>query len=297
MSIRKRTVLSSIAATSAAAVLLMGCSSAPEAEEGPVLEADPELHALLPDRIQEAGEIKVGTEAFYPPHEYFDEDQETIIGVDPDIVYALGEVLGVKIKLENMAWDGLLPALDAGRIDMISAAIGINETRVEKYDFISYFSTPQGVTVLAGNPLGIEETSDLCGLNVSVLDASHQLDVLQGLNEDLCKNDPMEILAFPADSDALQQLQSGRADTHLAQFPAAQYNAETFGEGETFEAILLPELEPQTLGKAFRKDDPELRDAVLAAMNELIASGRYLEILTENNLESGAIEQSEVNPL
>lgn len=294
---QRRPFLAALAVASAAGLILSGCSGEPEAPAEPAAEANQAIHDMLPQNIKDSGKIIVGTEAFYPPHEYFAEDGETIIGVDPDIVHAMGEVLGVKIAYENLAWDALLPALDAGRIDVISAAMGINETRVEKYDFISYFSTPQGVTVLAGNPNGVKEAKDLCGVNVSVLDASHQLEVLEGLNTDICASDPLNILAFPTDSDALQQLQSGRADAHLAQYPAALYSAQTFGDGKTFEAIPMTEFASQTLGKAFRKDDAELRDAMRAALNELIESGKYEEILAQHGLEAGAITSSEVNPL
>lgn len=297
MSRARRLTLATITAASAAALLLSGCTSAPEATDEHAAEMNQEIHDMLPDHIKAAGEIKVGTEAFYPPMEYYDEDQETIIGVDPDIIDALSEVLGVKLKLQNLAWDALLPALDAGRIDMVTAAMGINEERIQKYDFVSYFNTVQGVTVLAENAGSVAEPKELCGLNVSVLDGSHQLDLLDQLNADTCGDDPMTVMPFPAESDALQQLQNGRADALLSQYPAAAYNARTFGKGKTFVATPMEDLTPQILGEAFRKDEPELRDAVLAAMNEIINSGAYAEVLKANDLENGAIDQSEVNPL
>lgn len=300
MSIQSRhTSFATVAALSAAALLLSGCAGTEDStgEERPGAEMSQEIHDMLPDRIKDSGVIAVGTEAFYPPYDYFDDDETTIVGLDPDIVHALGDVLGVEMKLEHMAFDGLLPALDAKRIDMVTGALGVNADRVAKYDFVSYFNTPQGITVLADNPKGVESRDDLCGLNVSVLDASHQLNLLEEMNGDICSGNPMNIMAFPADSDALQQLQNGRADAHLAQYPVAAYNAETFGGGDTFLAISEDAFGPYILGKVFRKDDTELRDAVQAAMNELIESGVYQEILEAHGLESGAIERSEINPL
>lgn len=300
MTIQRRTLFASLATVSAAALVLTGCSAddGADAESAtPSAAMVQEIHDMLPESIRDAGVIQVGTEAFYPPHEYFAEDEETIIGVDPDIVYALGDILGVEMNLENMAWDGLLPALDAGRIDMIAAAMGVTEERVQKYDFVSYFNTVQGATVLAGNSNNISVAADLCGLNISVLDGSHQLDELEKFNAAECAGNEMTVMPFPADSDALQQLQNGRADAHIAQFPAASYNAETFGGGDTFEALPMDDLAPQILALSLAKDSTELRDALQAAMNELIDSGLYAEILAEHGLESGAIVESEINPL
>src|SRR5687768_4402750 len=45
------------------------------------VEADPELTAMLPQAIQDAGTLEIGTEALYPPYEYLDEDGQTIIGL------------------------------------------------------------------------------------------------------------------------------------------------------------------------------------------------------------------------
>lgn len=254
-----------------------------------------EIHNMLPDDIKDAGVIKVGTEAYYPPYDLFAEDDETIIGLDPDIVHALGDVLGVEMQIENMAFDGLLPALEAGRFDMLTGALGTTEERIEKYDFVSYFKAVQGITTVADNPHNIQSKEDLCGLNVAVLDASYQLGLLEEFNEDMCASDPMDIQAFPSDSDALMQLQNGRADAHIAQYPVAVYNAQNFGGGESFEVVGDDSFGAQLLGKIFRKDTPELRDAVQAAMNELIENGTYQDILDDHGLAEGAIDESVIN--
>lgn len=273
-----------------------GCTSEDAAEttsERP--EMVQEIHDMLPENIRESGVVKVGTEAFYPPYDSFADDEETIVGLDPDIVAALGAVLGVDMQIENMAFDGLLPALEAGRFDMLTGALGTTEERIKKYDFVSYYRVVQGITTTADNPKGVATKEDLCGLNVAVLDASYQLTLLESFNEGMCAADPMQLQAFQSDSDALMQLQNGRADAHVAQYPVAVYNAETFGEGKKFTVITDEDFGPQLLGKIFRKDSTELRDAVQAAMNELIENGVYASILADNGLGAGAIEESVIN--
>ena len=292
-----------IAALAASALFLTGCASqgaensgAPESER-PTASVNTDIQAMLPARITESGIITVGTEAYYPPYESFADDDSTIIGLDPDLLHAIGDVLGVEMKIENLAFDGLLPALDAKRLDIVSAALTINADRVEKYDFVSYFNTPQGITVLADNPKGIKTRDDLCGLNVAVLDASHQLSLLEAMNQDVCSDNKMTITAFTSDADALQQLQSGRADASLSQYPVAAYSAANFGSGDTFTAISDASFGPSLLGEVFRKDDSELRDAVQAAINHLIESGVYEEVLDSHGLAVGAITQAEINEI
>ncbi|EAR24253.1 secreted protein [marine actinobacterium PHSC20C1] len=295
--------LTAAAALAAAALFLAGCSATDEVsqevpgKERPTASLNTDVQAMLPDRIQESGVITVGTEAYYPPYESFADDDSTIIGLDPDLLHAIGDVLGVEIKLENMAFDGLLPALDAKRLDIVSAALTINADRVEKYDFVTYFNTPQGITVPADNPKGVKTRDDLCGLNVAVLDASHQLSLLEAMNADLCADNEMTITAFTSDADALQQLQSGRADASISQYPVAAFSAANFGNGKIFTAISDASFGPSLLGEVFRKDDSQLRDAVQAAINDLIESGVYEEVLDAHGLSVGAITQSEINEI
>jgi polar amino acid transport system substrate-binding protein len=304
MSMKPRpATLTAIAILAASALFLAGCASedagsqgVPESER-PTASLNTDIQAMLPARIAESGVITVGTEAYYPPYESFADDDSTIIGLDPDLLHAIGDVLGVEMKIENLAFDGLLPALDAKRLDIVSAALTINADRVEKYDFVSYFNTPQGITVLADNPNGIKTRDDLCGLNVAVLDASHQLSLLEAMNDDVCSDDQMTITAFTSDADALQQLQSGRADASLSQYPVAAFSAANFGSGDTFTAISDASFGPSLLGEVFRKDDSELRDAVQAAINDLIDSGVYEEVLDTHGLAVGAITRAEINEI
>ncbi|WP_217136137.1 ABC transporter substrate-binding protein [Leucobacter chinensis] len=291
--------IAAIAATTL--VALTGCSADNDTAKDPAAPAETktevvdEIRELLPKRIQDAGVIKVGTEAYYPPYDYFGDDEETIVGLDPDLLHALGGILGVEFAIENMAFDGLLPALEAGRFDMVSGALGTTEERIAKYDFVTYFSATQGITTVAENPKGIKGKDNLCGLNVAVLDASYQLSLLESFNDNECASNPMKIQAFQSDSDALMQLQNGRADAHIAQYPVAVYNATTFGDGKKFAVVNDETFGAQLLGKIFRKDEQELRDAVQAAMNELIRSGAYGDILEEHGLALGAVETSEIN--
>lgn len=281
-----------------AASLLTGCSSAATTNSTAKPDngaADSALHNMLPASIKDSGVLKVGTEAFYPPFEYLDSDNQTIIGLDMDLFRAIGTELGVKVEVSNMAFDGLLPALDGKRIDVVAAAMTDTKARQAKYDFVDYFLTGQGIVVPKGNPKKLSDFKSLCGLNVAVLEASAQQSLLQGFNEDICASKKITIMAMAKDSDALLQIQSGRADASLSQDAVARFNVSTAGSAGKFEMANDKAMEPVVSGPMFAKSNSELRDAVKAAVEKLMANGGYAKILKKYNVESGAVSDVAIN--
>jgi polar amino acid transport system substrate-binding protein len=259
------------------------------------VEADPELNAMLPADISDAGTLEVGTEALYPPYEYLDEDGQTIIGLDPDLLDAITSRLGVEYTLTNTAFDGLLPALDGDRFDVVAAAVTDTTARQQNYDFVDYFLAGQAIVVAAGNPEGIAGVEDLCGQPVSVLISSAQEELLNRFNQEECAADPIEITALPTDQDALLQVQSGRAVASFTQEPVGRYNAAQIAGGNAFEVANAETLFPSPLGYVFDKEDTQLRNAWQAALQSLIEDGTYTEILESHGLESGAVDEATIN--
>jgi polar amino acid transport system substrate-binding protein len=259
------------------------------------VKADAELTAMLPQEIQDAGAVGIGTEALYPPYEYLDEDGKTIIGLDPDLLDAITARLGIDYTLTNTAFDGLLPALDGDRFDLVAAAVTDTVARQENYDFVDYFQAGQAIVVAAGNPEGITTVEDLCGQPVSVLVSSAQESLLNQFNKEDCASDPIDITSLPTDQDALIQVQSGRAVATFTQEPVGRYNAAQISGGNAFEVANEETLFPSPLGYVFGKEDTELRDAWQAALQSLIDDGTYATILESFELQSGAVDEATVN--
>jgi polar amino acid transport system substrate-binding protein len=291
------TAASAIAVTMALAV--PGCGkSGEEPQQGePVAspQANQALHDRLPAEIKQAGVVQIGTEALYPPFESFAEDNKTIVGLDPDLANALGQVLGVKVNMTHTAFDGLLTALDGGRFDLVMAAVTDTKARQQNYDFVDYFTTGQAIVVKNGNPAGIKGIADLCGKNVAVLTASTQQKLLGEFNQNECASNPIKVTALPSDKDALLQVQSGHADASFTQDAVAAYNSKTIGGGTQFEVANSEPLLPTPVGMVFNKNETQLRDTFQAALKELIASGTYDEILQKYDLTSGALKDAPIN--
>lgn len=298
--LRKLTPVTASLATLALAGGLVACSSdsdttdAADSADIPSVEKDDAIYEMLPQNIKDSGTIRVGTEAFYPPYEYLDEDGSTIIGLDPDLFEAMTQRMGVDFSIENIAFDSLLPSLDTDRFDAVAAAMTDNKERQANYDFIDYFSAGQSIVVPADNPEGISDFPDLCGKTVSVLKTSAQELFLEELNSEECSDNPIDILAQQTDNDALMQVQNGRAVGVVSQDPVAKYNAETVGDGQFIVANDEPAA-PQPLGFVVAKGNDELAEAMRASLQSLLEDGTYQELLDAHNVGTGALDEITIN--
>jgi polar amino acid transport system substrate-binding protein len=288
-------VIAALAAFAAACGGDGGAGNAPAASPVPTQQKNQALFDKLPQNIRDAGAVNIGTEALYPPFESFAADNTTIVGLDPDLANALGQVLGVKVTMTHTAFDGLLTALDGGRFDLVMAAITDTKARQAKYDFVDYFSTGQAIVVKKGNPKGIKSVTDLCGKNVAVLVSSTQERLLNEFNTKDCQSNPIKVTALPNDKDALLQVQTGRADASFTQDAVGTYNAKTIGGGNQFEVANAEPILPIPVGIVFDKDDTQLRDAYQAALKEIIANGTYDQILAKHDLSNGAMKDATIN--
>lgn len=257
-------------------------------------EADEALHAMLPQAVQESGTVSVGTEAYYPPYEFIDDDGQTIVGLDLDLLDAVTARLGIEYELDNVAFDTLLPSLDSGRYDLVVAGITDTAARQANYDFVNYFAADQAIIVAAGNEAGIGAMSDLCGLTVSVLVDSTQQTLLEEQSAQ-CAGDPIDVLTQQTDTEALTQVQTGRADALLTQEAVGVYNATQMGGGSVFEVANEESIAPIPLGYVFAKGEDELRDAFQAGLQSLVDDGTYEEILAEWGLENAALDEITIN--
>lgn len=284
-----------ILATAALAVAaLAGCSD-PGADTPPAGESDlfdQSIADLLPDDIAEAGEIRVASGPGYPPILDLAEDGVTLSGSQPEEVRLLGEVLGIEIVFEDIKFDALFPSLEAGRVDMAAASLGITAERLETVDFVSDFQGGTTLLVPGGNPEDLS-LETICGRLVGVLKgSSEEAVVLPKWNADcVAAGDPeIEISTFPAAADAVLALTSGRVEATVSALPPAVYAAEQ-SDG-ALEALDL-NFEPSVWGLAFPKGS-ELPEAIAAALQKLMDEGLYLENLERFGVEVGAIETAEI---
>ncbi len=90
----------------------------------------PTMNAVL-----ERGELVVGTSANMPPMSMRNRSGD-IIGLDADLAKAIAKMMGVELRLEDMAFAELLPALEAGRVDMVISNMTITPERNMRVAFV-----------------------------------------------------------------------------------------------------------------------------------------------------------------
>ena len=90
----------------------------------------------LLDKIEAEGKIVMGTEATYPPYEYLD-DNANFAGCDIWLAQQIADALGVTLEIQDMEFDGIIPAVQAGLVDIGIAAFTRTDERAEVIDFSS----------------------------------------------------------------------------------------------------------------------------------------------------------------
>ena len=111
------------------------------------------------DKEQDKKVLKVGMELAYPPFEMSDKNG-TPSGVSVDFAKALGASLGKEVIIENIAWDGLIPSLKTGKIDLIISSMTITDERKKTIDFSVPYAQ-SSLAILANKNSGIKSIKDL----------------------------------------------------------------------------------------------------------------------------------------
>ncbi|MFD3538476.1 ABC transporter substrate-binding protein [Streptomyces sp. NPDC058662] len=269
---------------------------------GVAISKDPALHDALPAAIRKAGTVRVATDVPYAPFEMFvKEGESALTGVDYDLGQALGAKLGVRFAFTPQKFDGIVPAIQAGKFDVAMSAITDNAERQKVVDFVDYSQSGSGIMVAEGNPAKIATLDDLCGKPVGVQAATNQLDLLKA-HQSRCTymgRGEIAIQTFPKDSDAQLALRAGKVVADVLTKPAAGWTAKTADDGAAFDLVddpaALGGYNASPNGIAVSKKLPELTDAIQKALQQLIDDGTLEKICDTYGVASIALKEATKN--
>ncbi len=109
--------------------------------------------------------LTVAVSADNPPYEFIQDGK--IVGLDVDIIEALGQAMGKKVIIKNLDFPGLFPALSSKNVDCVISAISVTEARREHFDFTDiYASSPMSMIVRTAD--GFKSISELKGKTIGV---------------------------------------------------------------------------------------------------------------------------------
>lgn len=191
--------------------------------------------------------LKIGTSADYPPFEYVDTAvSDEIIGFDIDLATMIATELGYELKIEDMDFNGLIPALQAKSIDMVIAGMdGNNEDRKKVIDFSAAYFTATNL-VITMKDSSINNAEDLKGKKIGAQTASVQEKGAKSLEEQY----GYSVESRDRVPDLFQEIRSGHLDAIVIADVVANGYIEANKDLSSFE---LPEEHKLGLSMAFQK--------------------------------------------
>ena len=235
------------------------------------------------EAIKKAGKIQMTTNAEFEPFEYKDGDE--IVGIDIDRSQAIAAKRGVKLEVSDIAFDSLIPSMNAGKADFIAAGMTATEDRKKNVDFSDpYFNASQAIIVAKDSDIKTRE--DLNGKTVGVQ---------QGTTGDTyCTNDDgssdvkvKEVKRYPKGMDAVSDLIAGRLDAVVIDdYPAEKLAAKNADKVVKLDDALTEEEYAIAMPKG-----SDLVDVVNGVIKDLKDSGELNKIIDKyigDDTESGA---------
>ncbi len=266
------------------AVLIGWCTFATNAGAQPSSSGIP-----LPDALRKAGVIRFGADFTQPPGTFLDANHN-MAGVDFALCNEIGRRLGLRVEWTNLQFSGLIPALNAGRFDAVCSSMLITPQRAEAVDFVPYRRTAQGAAVVKGNPHGVHDLPDVCGLHAAELLGSVYERVITAQSQDCVAHGkpPIDLKTFSTVADAFTQLIDGRADVVMGDEPIVTYYVTQKGGGRI--ELAFGGKNPTLNGLAVSPGDAALTGPLTAALYRLKADGTYARLMGQWHLESGMID-------
>jgi polar amino acid transport system substrate-binding protein len=256
--------------------------------------ADPKLVAEVPAAVAKAGVLHVGTDTSYAPSEFLGTDGKTAMGFDIDLFRAVAAELGLKADFVSAPFDNIIPGVLSGKYDVGVSSFTINADRLKKATMVSYFSAGMQWATRSGNPAGVS-LDDPCGKHIAVQTATTEVDDLTARSKkctDAGKN-AIGIDQFQNQDEATAAAVSGKDDAMSADSPVIAYavkqsNGRLAALGDAFGTA--------PYGYVLNKSATDLAKAISDAVNQLMSSGMYRQILDQWGVGAGAISGSTVNP-
>lgn len=216
---------------------------------------------------------KVAMEPTFPPFDTTDSETGELSGFDVDMMEAIAEDQGFKIEWTNMGFGGLIPALQAGNIDIIASGMNASEDRREKVDFSNtYYDSGLVVAVKVGNKTvkGIDDlTADMkVGGQIGTTGA----ELCTKLQEE---GKIKEAKIYDGLDVAMMDLQNGGIDALINDLPVTK--AYMTAKPGTVE-IVGDVLNAESYGIAVKKGNEELLNKINTGMKNIKENGTFDEL-------------------
>lgn len=206
--------------------------------------------------------VILGTSAEYMPYEFHKtiDGVDTIVGFDIEIAKEIAKDMGAELVIKDTSFDALLPELTSGRIDFVISGMNPTEDRRKSIDFsIPYYRAEQSIIVRKEDKDKYNTVESLEGANFGVQKSSVQ--------EKIAKSIPnSNVISLDKVPDLLLQLETGRVDVVIAEYPVAKAN---INEDTMAITDAKPVSENDEYAVGVRKGNEELLNSINATLERL----------------------------
>ena len=214
--------------------------------------------AVLVAGAVEAKDLRVASNTTFPPFEFVNTKTQEITGFEMDLIRAMGKQAGYEVKITNMAFDGIIPAVLSGSVDVGASGFSVTEERKKRVLYSDTFYT-SGLSLVTtkAKASAVKSMKDLEGktIGVQIGTTSHN-----------------------TAGEAILDLSIGGSDAVINDRPVTAYimtqqpklGAQLVHQPETYSA--------DDFAFVFRKDQSALKDEVNAALAKLKSNGEYDKI-------------------
>ena len=202
------------------------------------------------NQVLKRGELRVGLEAGYMPFEMLNRKGD-LIGFDIDLARVMAKNMGVKVRFINTQWDGIIPALLTGKFDLLMGGMTVTPERNLQVNFADpYITIGQSVVLNRKHEASVKSHT---ALNAPQYTLATKL----GTTGDIAARryfPKARIRQYESESDAANEVRSGRADAFIYDLP---FNAIYCAQNPERLVHLKQPFTYEPLAWAVRKGDPD----------------------------------------
>lgn len=210
--------------------------------------------------------LLVGTEPTFAPFEFRNETTKKFDGFDIDLINAIGKELGRKVKIVNMGFDGLIPALMSKSLHIVISGMTITAERGKKVSFSRHYYQSGLTIVVRKDEKTIKSFKDLEGRKIGVQIGTTGAKAAKNIKD-------AKVTTLNTAPDAFMALQQGNVDAVINDLPVNQDYLKKKGGSV---AKMVGEVQnAEFYGIAVNKGNTKLLAGINKALNKLMKNGSY----------------------
>ena len=230
------------------------------------------------EQIKKNKKLVVATSPDYPPFEFMvsENGKSKIVGADIDLAQKIADKLGVELELKAMDFDALLPALQAGKVDVVITGMTPNEKRKKAVDFSDIYFKGENAVIVNAKDAGKFTSEDQL--------KKAKLGVQKGSTQETYVKDNLKVTnykALVAVPDLIADMKNGNIDAVVLNSKVAGINVTKYDGIKVVENLKLTSGgDEEAMAVAIKKgDNADLIKLTNEVIKELQDSGEYDKIL------------------